>query len=298
MMEKYFAHLLAEVGGGSQSASWRWPTSMKPWGEVFSMSLLAIQLLGAHQRRQRAARRKCRAHVRAPVARSPGGASADRINHERRAHQHLAGAPHERSVYALSGRRLAIAHRRSRNVGQDPDIPDAELWAVRRHLSASWWPLRANARAPSGASGNAQPSRSWRAACCSIRTALTIGFARRFATYKRAALLVARCEAAGCASSTIRRARFSLFLRARRIRPTIPASVSFRICIVSSKSRQPQRPPRLPGRLRHECGAASGAGRRCVAEHAASPDGSQRHQRRKGRPERRAELLRPRRLVA
>ena len=58
--------------------------------------------------------------------------------------------------------------------------------------------------------------------------------------------------------------------------------------------------PRARGlhrRLRHHRGAVPAAGRRRVAQHAAPPDGSQRHQRHEGAAERRAEPQHPRRLV-
>ena len=54
--------------------------------------------------------------------------------------------------------------------------------------------------------------------------ALTIGFARRFATYKRANLILDGHRAAGCRWSTIRSGRCSSSSPARPIRTTSPAS--------------------------------------------------------------------------
>ena len=64
-------------------------------------------------------------------------------------------------------------------------------------------------------------------------------------------------------------------------------------------SRQPEfeRQGRLPRRLRHRHGAASGQRLRRVAQHADPPARGQRHQRAEGGAERPAQLLDPRRLV-
>ena len=96
---------------------------------------------------------------------------------------------------------------------------------------------------------------------------LTIGFARRFATYKRATLMMRDVK------------------RLLRLinNPAMPVQILFagkahpadepgkRVIqdLYRSSRIEPERPPRVPRRLRHECGALSGAGRGRVDEHAA-----------------------------
>ena len=98
--------------------------------------------------------------------------------------------------------------------------------------------------------------------------ALTIGFARRFATYKRATLILRDME-------RLRRiltdqARPVQIIFAGKAHPQDEQGKDL-IRQVTEVSRDPDlgRRSRLPGRLRHGRRALSGAGRRRVAEHSA-----------------------------
>ena len=102
------------------------------------------------------------------------------------------GAP----LHALPRPALGREHATTRSSGRGShEIPDAELWQAHEHrrhrlvTRARRW-LR-DARRARGARRERDRSSPTR---CSIRSALTIGFARRFATYKRAALLFSDLE--------------------------------------------------------------------------------------------------------
>lgn len=80
-------------------------------------------------------------------------------------------------------------------------IPDDVLWDVRRSLKSDLLWLLRNQAQKRWASGEIAPTQLAWAGTMMRRNALTIGFARRFATYKRATLLfrdVARLQALTC----------------------------------------------------------------------------------------------------
>ena len=117
---------------------------------------------------------------------------------------------------------------------------------------------------------------------------LTIGFARRFATYKRADLILPRPRPPGRRWSTTRSGRCSSSSPAR----PIPADEPGKQLI--QKIANLRHDPRFAGRdrvhrrLRHQRLPAPGAGRRRVAEQPAAAAGGLRHQRAEGRAQRRA----------
>ena len=125
---------------------------------------------------------------------------------------------------------------------------------------------------------------------------LTIGFARRFATYKRASLLFSRPErlAALLADSE----RPIQVLVAGKAHPADEEGKDL-IQLVVDFAREPHggRPRRLPRGLRDDARAAARAGRRRLAQHAAAAVRGVGHVGDEGGAERRAQLLDPRRLV-
>ena len=126
--------------------------------------------------------------------------------------------------------------------------------------------------------------------------ALTIGFARRFATYKRAALLLRDVRPAGADSQPAGPAGADRLRRqgasARRCRQGAdPADREAR----AAEGVPP--PPGLPGRLRHGRGPIPGAGLGRLAQYAAAAAGGQRHQRHEGAGQRRLESQHAGRLV-
>ena len=125
---------------------------------------------------------------------------------------------------------------------------------------------------------------------------LTIGFARRFATYKRATLLLSDPDRLRAPAA---RRRPAGAVRVRRQGPprrhagqgADPADRAVR-----PPGRRPQ-PLRVPRRLRHLDRPGDVPRLRRVAEHAAPPARGVRHERDEGGAQRRAELQHPRRLV-
>jgi hypothetical protein len=186
---------------------------------------------------------------------------------------------------ALAGRRrrAALAPRRAHPAGRAVARAAAQRASMVEHVRATWPPRRA-------------PRRGRRVDGVALDPdALTIVFARRFATYKRATLLLSQPErlmkllrdASGRSSSSS---------PARRTRRTCRARRCSGDRAVRAAARVP-RPLRLPRGLRRRAGAAPGAGRRRLAERAAAAVRGQRHERHEGRRQRRAEPEHPRRLV-
>ncbi len=69
------------------------------------------------------------------------------------------------------------------------EIPDEELWKCIAAASAAWWISSATRQHQSAVRRQASAAEMRRAAEVLDPNAFTIGFARRFATYKRATLL-------------------------------------------------------------------------------------------------------------
>ena len=178
-----------------------------------------------------------------------------------------------------------------------PRISDEKLWDAHLEQKLELALLRAGP-----AAHPARPPR--RAALGAARTCesmldpsiLTIGFARRFATYKRAALLFSDEE---------RLARL-LWDEERPVQIVFagkahPADRPGQRVIQDIFSAQPlaaaQGPRDHPRGLRHPRRPLPGPGRRCLAQQPAAAAGGVRHQRHEGGHERRRQLLRARRLV-
>jgi len=73
---------------------------------------------------------------------------------------------------------------------QIDDVPDSELWAVRRHLKRKLVLYIDNRARSAWMSGNIHPAQALADGVFMEPYSLTIGFARRFATYKRANLIL------------------------------------------------------------------------------------------------------------
>ena len=126
--------------------------------------------------------------------------------------------------------------------------------------------------------------------------ALTIGFARRFATYKRATLLLSQPDR--LRALLLDADRPVQFVFAGKAHPADQAGKDM-IRDDRALRPQPRRRPPLPvrPRLRHGRRAADVPRLRRVAEQPAPAARGVRHQRHEGGAERRAELQHPRRLV-
>lgn len=189
MMEKYFANYWPQLGL-SRDQFMAVAFQREAWGDVFSMSLLAI---------------KCSARV--------NGVSELHAEVSRRMFAYLWP---DRAVDKVPIRSITngihtntwLARRLGdlydRYLGPDwrqniddrarwdkiREVPDAELWAVRRHIKRQLVSFARERARGQWAAGQAQAVQVVASGVLLDPYALTIGFARRFATYKRASLLL------------------------------------------------------------------------------------------------------------
>ena len=175
------------------------------------------------------------------------GVPADEVpidhDHQRRPHAHAGCQPrHGRAVRPLP---------RARSWRERPGRPRASGSASTRSPTRScgartsggasgWWRSPAARCASSSTPRGAPPAEIDAADEVLDPEALTIGFARRFATYKRATLILPRPRAAGRASSTTRSGRCRSSSPARPTRATTPGKELIRqIVHIASASRVP-----------------------------------------------------------
>ena len=166
-----------------------------------------------------------------------------------------------------------------RDAGIDPAAPPAETpWDKARDLDDdALWRVHAAAKTRLARLTHLDPER------------LTIGFARRFATYKRAGLIFSDLERL-----------LALPGADRRRRQGAPAGQpgQGRDAADHRARARALRPDRLPRRLRHRARADDHPRLRRLAEQPDPPARGLRHLRHEGRRERRAQPLGARRLVA
>ena len=189
MIEKYFSSYWSEIGL-SRDDFLDLAREREPWGDVFSMSLLAIRFSGhvnGVSELHSQVSRKMFAHLwpDRPVEQVPIRSITNGIH-----------------TFTWLARRMADLYDRS--LGPEwrerlddmlfwdrvRDIPDEQLWAVRRHLKRQLVSfIRERARSQ-WILGGMHPVQVVAGGVLLDPYALTIGFARRFATYKRATLLL------------------------------------------------------------------------------------------------------------
>jgi starch phosphorylase len=189
MMEKYFAHYWPKLGL-SRDEFMALASEQQPWGEVFSMSLLAIKaserINGVSELHAQVSRNMF-AHLwpDRPVAQVPIG--------------HITNGVHTSTWLArrLSNLfdRYLPANWRARIDDREMwdavlDIPDGELLEVRRHMKRQLVSFARERARGMWTGGNARAVQIVAGGVLLDPYALTIGFARRFATYKRATLLL------------------------------------------------------------------------------------------------------------
>ena len=176
-------------------------------------------------------------------------------------------------------------------------IEDAELWETQQVLKARLIDFVRGRLVDAGAA----PGRGRRGGRAGDRTALdlnalTIGFARRFATYKRAGLVLQDVER--LAEMVNAADRPIQFIFAGKAHPEDHFGKELIQNIVRLTRQEPVRAPdRVRRGLRHERRPAARAGGRRLAQQPAPAAGGQRHLGREGAAQRRPELLDPRRLV-
>ena len=175
-------------------------------------------------------------------------------------------------------------------------IPAGELWRVhelrREHLVLF---ARERLRAQLGRQGSRRVAS--RAAGDALRPdALTICFARRFATYKRASLLFRDPDRLARLLDDERRP-VQIIIAGKAHPLDVPGKERPALRGSGVPAAAPARPDRVPRGLRHARGALPGAGRRRVAQRAAPAARGLGHQRHEGRGQRRPQPVGARRLV-
>jgi len=189
MMDKYFSHLFNEFHL-TRDQFMDIARNAQPWGETFSMPVLALRLSeyanGVSELHGRVARKmwhglwKDRKEEDVPIG-------------------HVTNGVHPGTWL---GRRMRILY--DRYLGQDwmdnlddPEmwalvdtIPDAELWAVRRHFKNKLVNIAIERARRQWVSGGSHPIQVLASGVLLEPYSLTIGFARRFATYKRGNLIL------------------------------------------------------------------------------------------------------------
>ncbi len=193
LMDKYFSAFWPQLGL-DREAFMDLARQVHPWGEVFSMSVLAMRLAGringVSELHGRVARRMW-AHLwpDRPPQEVPIG--------------HVTNGIHTPTWLARRMKGLYDRYFDPQWLEQldDPQIweaveriPDAELWAVRLHLKRKLVAyVRERARRP-WMEGRVHPVQVIASGVLLDPYALTLGFARRFATYKRANLVLSQPE--------------------------------------------------------------------------------------------------------
>ena len=189
LIDKYFSNQIPEIGLDREQF-FSLGRNPNPWGNTFSMPVLAIRM----------------SNYRNGVSELHGQVAREMWHHlwpEKRVDDvpitHITNGVH--SGFWLA-RRLRILF--DRYLGENwmesldepqiweavDNIPDAELWAVRRHLKRKLvYYMRERAR-DQWLNGGIHPVQVVASGVLLDPYALTIGFARRFATYKRANLIL------------------------------------------------------------------------------------------------------------
>ncbi|HNT25363.1 MAG TPA: alpha-glucan family phosphorylase [Anaerolineales bacterium] len=190
LMDKYFGHFWPELGL-ERDQFINLARNAQPWGgETFSMPILALRL---------ANKRNGVSELHGEVARKMWNFLWPDLPAEEVPISHITNGVHSGTWLA---RRLRVLY--DRYYGRDwlerlddpsiweriEEIPDNELWAVRRHLKRKLVHyMRERAREQWLKTG-VHPVQTIASGVLLDPYALTIGFARRFATYKRASLIL------------------------------------------------------------------------------------------------------------
>jgi starch phosphorylase len=189
LIDKYFSKHIPELGLDREQF-FNLGRNPNPWGNTFSMPVLAIHL----------------SNYRNGVSELHGQVAREMWHHlwpEKRTDDvpitHITNGVHTGSWLARRLRSLFDQYFRNdwMDCLDEPEIweaveniPDAELWAVRRHLKRKLVHYMRERARDQWMNGGIHPVQVVASGVLLDPYALTIGFARRFATYKRANLIL------------------------------------------------------------------------------------------------------------
>jgi starch phosphorylase len=189
MMEKYFSHYWSDLGM-SRDDFLNFAKVLQNWGgEAFSMPVLALKLSdyrnGVSELHGAVSRKMwSKLWPDLPVDEVPIGYITNGVH---------TGTWLARRMGILFSRYLGndwLAHVDDPNIWQQiENIPDEELWRVRRHLKRKLVVYMVGRARKQWLSTQVHPVQTVASGVLLDPYALTIGFARRFATYKRANLI-------------------------------------------------------------------------------------------------------------
>ncbi len=149
-----------------------------------------LQNVGLSQRRQPSASPRFAADVGRLVAEAAGVGSADHLDHQRRASCRPGSTAIWPDIYdQYLQPDWREGHAEPKVWDQIAEIPDAELWEAHRRRKRRLVAFVRERAAASAMERNAPAAEVKRLQDVLDPEALTIGFARRFATYKRATLM-------------------------------------------------------------------------------------------------------------
>ncbi len=189
LVDKYFPHVWPELGLTRDQFIELGKVS-QPWGDAFVMPVLALKL---------SQYRNAVSELHGQVSRRMWKWLWPDLREEEVPITHITNAVHAGSWLA---RRMRLLYERYLGADwykhqDDPDfwaqienIPDAELWAVRRHLKRKLLMYANERMRQSWVTGALHPVQVIAGGVLLEPYSLTIGFARRFATYKRANLVM------------------------------------------------------------------------------------------------------------
>ncbi len=224
-------------------------------------------------------------------------AGADRLDHQRRARADLDASARE-AVLEGAGRLAAGA--RVRCAGPLANAAKAEaagLWALRNRLRGELVRFVRSRAVMQACCRGGDADHVDRAATVLSEGVLTIGFARRFATYKRAVLLFS--DPKRLAKIVNHPKRPVQFVFSGKAHPRDLGGQAYAQQVFEMTRRAGVHGQGRPARgVRHGDRPVPDLGLRRLAEHAASPARGERHERHEGAAQRRHQLLDRRRMVA
>jgi starch phosphorylase len=189
LIDKYFAPWWSQLGLDREKFI-NLAHHQQPWGETFSMSILALRFSD---------KRNGVSELHGRVARKMWNFVWPQLREDDVPISHITNGIHTGTWLA---RRLR--HLYTHYLGEDwmehiddpetwkriEDIPDEELWLVRQHLKRKLVAYMRESAREQWLSCNVHPVQVVASGVLLNPYALTIGFARRFATYKRASLIL------------------------------------------------------------------------------------------------------------